>query len=346
MDDAMIVDLYWDRNEQAIKESESKFGSYCHAIAYRILADQDDADESVNDTWLAAWESIPPHRPSVLSAYLGKLTRRISLNRWRDRNRDKRGGGEVDLSLEELAECVPDSENVEQVSGRLYYAIWNEDISGAILNLCLENEVVTDYYLNMETWETTEIGALTGVTGATAVFADNNTLLLYQWGGSVWMPDSVTVWSYDLSTGVLTKTLNEVSIYNEFDEYPHGVILLGNQCPYCIVVSMNGKTQVVNQVTGTVTTVENFTFSPYSGVLSNPNGTKLLYFVYDMDDNSLLQWSQLGVIDVEKGTFIAFDRDAADIRDESIFWLDDNRVAVRNYSLENDTVRGLYLYEF
>ena len=116
MDDAMIVSLYWDRNEQAIKESELKFGSYCHAIAYRILGDREDANESVNDTWLAAWKSIPPHRPSVLSTYLGKLTRRISLNKLRDKGRDKRGGGEVALSLDELAECVSNRQNVEQTT--------------------------------------------------------------------------------------------------------------------------------------------------------------------------------------------------------------------------------------
>ena len=114
MDDAMIVSLYWDRNEQAIEESEIKFGSYCYAIANRILADKADSDESVNDTWLAAWESMPPHRPSVLATYLGKLTRRISLNRWRNKNSDKRGGGEVALSLDELAECVSDHQNVER----------------------------------------------------------------------------------------------------------------------------------------------------------------------------------------------------------------------------------------
>ena len=114
MDDARIVSLYWERNEQAIEESESKYSGYCHAIAYRILADHEDADESVNDTWLAAWESMPPHRPSILATYLGKITRYISLSRWRDRCRDKRGGGEVSLSLDELAECVPDRQNVER----------------------------------------------------------------------------------------------------------------------------------------------------------------------------------------------------------------------------------------
>lgn len=114
MDDARIVSLYWERDERAIEESESKYGGYCHAIAYRILTDREDADESVNDTWLAAWESMPPHRPSVLAAYLGKITRRVSLNRRRDRNRDKRGGGEVSLSLDELAECVPGGKSVER----------------------------------------------------------------------------------------------------------------------------------------------------------------------------------------------------------------------------------------
>ena len=114
MDDTRIVSLYWERNEQAIEESASKYGGYCHAIAYRILTDREDADESVNDTWLAAWESMPPHRPYILASYLGKITRRISLNRWRDRNRGMRGGGEVLLSLDELSECVPGRQNVEQ----------------------------------------------------------------------------------------------------------------------------------------------------------------------------------------------------------------------------------------
>ena len=114
MDDAGIVSLYWERNEQAIEESKAKYGGYCHAIAYRILSDYEDASESVNDTWLAAWTSMPPHRPSILASYLGKITRRVSLNRWRDRNREKRGGGEAALSLDELAECVPDRQNMER----------------------------------------------------------------------------------------------------------------------------------------------------------------------------------------------------------------------------------------
>ena len=144
MDDARIVSLYWARNEQAIEESESKYGGYCHAIAYRILTDREDADESVNDTWLAAWESMPPHRPSILAAYLGKITRRISLNRWRDRNRNKRGGGEVSLSLDELAECVPGQQNVERT---MELAELAESINGFLAGLpAVERDVFVCRY--------------------------------------------------------------------------------------------------------------------------------------------------------------------------------------------------------
>ena len=107
MVDTEIVALYWARDERAIGESAQKYGSYCHAIALRILSDTQDAEESVNDTWLAAWNAMPPHRPAVLSAFLGKLTRRLSLKRWRDRHAQKRGGGAVALTLEELEELLP-----------------------------------------------------------------------------------------------------------------------------------------------------------------------------------------------------------------------------------------------
>ena len=113
MEDNRIVDLYWARNEGAITETASKYGKYCYAIAYNILCDQEDADESVNDTYLGAWNAMPPHRPSILRSFLGKFTRRISLKKWRDSRRDKRGGGEVSLALDELSECVPSNVRVE-----------------------------------------------------------------------------------------------------------------------------------------------------------------------------------------------------------------------------------------
>ncbi|MBR1931326.1 MAG: sigma-70 family RNA polymerase sigma factor [Lachnospiraceae bacterium] len=113
MEDGKIVDLYWARSETAITETTSKYGKYCYRIAYNILYDREDADESVNDTWLSAWNSMPPHRPSMLSTFLGKITRRVSLNRWRDKHAQKRGGGEIPLALEELEDCIPSRRFVE-----------------------------------------------------------------------------------------------------------------------------------------------------------------------------------------------------------------------------------------
>lgn len=114
MEDSRIVDLYWTRSENAIAETASKYGKYCYAIAYNILSNAEDANESVNDTYLGAWNSMPPHRPSILSTFLGKITRRVSLNRWKERIRDKRGGGEVLLVLDELMDCIPSDCNVER----------------------------------------------------------------------------------------------------------------------------------------------------------------------------------------------------------------------------------------
>ena len=102
MEDNRIIELYWARSEEAITETSKKYGKYCYAIAYRILSDPEDADESVNDTYLDAWNSIPPHRPAILPTFLGKITRRISIDKWRGRTADKRGGGETALALDEL----------------------------------------------------------------------------------------------------------------------------------------------------------------------------------------------------------------------------------------------------
>ncbi len=113
MDDKTIVDLYFLRNEDAIGLTEEKYGPYCYSIAYNILSNREDAQESVSDTYLAAWNAIPPRRPSVLSAFLGKLTRHISIDRWRQRTAAKRGGGEVAVALEELSECIAGLQNIE-----------------------------------------------------------------------------------------------------------------------------------------------------------------------------------------------------------------------------------------
>lgn len=124
MEDERIVELYWARSERAIAETASKYGGYCYAIAYRILGDSQDADESVNDTFMGAWNSIPPQRPAVLSTYLGKITRRIAINRLESKYAEKRGGGEVCMSINELSECLPTNTTVEdEVEGRMLSSV-------------------------------------------------------------------------------------------------------------------------------------------------------------------------------------------------------------------------------
>ena len=113
MDDERIVALYWSRTETAITETDSKYGSYLNSISYNILFNHEDAQECVNDTYHNAWNSMPPHRPSILSTFLGKITRRISIDRWRKMRADKRGGGELNLALEELEDCVSGLGSVE-----------------------------------------------------------------------------------------------------------------------------------------------------------------------------------------------------------------------------------------
>jgi len=115
MDDEQIVSLYWEREESAISETERKYDRYLTKIAYNILYDREDSRESVNDTYLAAWESMPPHRPSVLSAYLAKLTRRISIDRFRLKTRQKRIPSEYMISLSELDECVSGGNPTEEI---------------------------------------------------------------------------------------------------------------------------------------------------------------------------------------------------------------------------------------
>ena len=106
MQDAQIVALYWQRDESAIEVTQKKYESYLSKIAYNILSDWEDSQESVNDTYMAAWNSMPPHKPEILSTYLGKLTRRISIDLFRKRNRLKRQASQYALSLSELEDCA------------------------------------------------------------------------------------------------------------------------------------------------------------------------------------------------------------------------------------------------
>lgn len=114
MTDISIIELYFKRSEQAIEESQVSYGGYCYCVANGILNDPDDSEESVNDTWFAAWNAIPPTRPLSLKTYFGALTRHISVDRLRKRLADKRGKSETLIAIDEFAECIPSSWNTEK----------------------------------------------------------------------------------------------------------------------------------------------------------------------------------------------------------------------------------------
>ena len=119
MEDHQIVELYWQRDQLAIDQTQRKYGDYLTKIAYNILYDPEDCAESVNDTYMAAWNAMPPHRPQSLCAFLSKLTRRIAIDLLRKKQSAKRGGGEYTLSLEELGQCLPGGSDPEEtVTGR------------------------------------------------------------------------------------------------------------------------------------------------------------------------------------------------------------------------------------
>lgn len=115
MDDKKIIELFFRRDEQAIRESMAAYESYCRAIAARILPDPSDAEEAVADTWLTVWDAIPPQRPKYLKLFLGRITRNRAVSIWRRNNARCRGLGQVGLALEELGECVSPEKTPEQV---------------------------------------------------------------------------------------------------------------------------------------------------------------------------------------------------------------------------------------
>ena len=114
MEDSEIIKLYWNRNQNAVKETEKEYGAYCFSIAENILHNQQDSEECVSDTWLRAWQSIPPQKPTRLKLFLAKITRNLAFDMYRQKTADKRGGGEFSAVLDELAECVAGSDDVEK----------------------------------------------------------------------------------------------------------------------------------------------------------------------------------------------------------------------------------------
>lgn len=114
MDDSGIIELYWQRNGTAIDETDKKYGALCRALANRILGDERDGEECVNDTYMTTWQAIPDARPNKLAAFLAAITRRISIDVLRRRGAAKRGAGEILGALDELAELIPARDDVER----------------------------------------------------------------------------------------------------------------------------------------------------------------------------------------------------------------------------------------
>ena len=113
MDDSEIIELYWQRDEQAIKETADKYGTYCLKISLNILEDISDSEENVNDTYLQAWSTIPPNRPKSLKAFIAKIARNLALNKYKAEHTQKRRASLFTVSLDELDVCTPSRISVE-----------------------------------------------------------------------------------------------------------------------------------------------------------------------------------------------------------------------------------------
>ncbi len=130
MEDGAIIDLYWQRSERAIEETRAKYGGYCYTISYNLLRSHEDAEETVNDTYHAAWNAMPPEKPQSLRAWLGKVVRNLSLKRWQHDHRQKRDAGLTAL-LEELGDCLPAAVTVErQLEARELSAALDDWLAG------------------------------------------------------------------------------------------------------------------------------------------------------------------------------------------------------------------------
>ena len=114
MDDRRIVELFLERSEEAILQTDIKYGRYCHRIAFNVLGNDEDSEECVNDAYMRAWGSIPPNEPDSMASYIGRITRNLALDKLRQKQSDKRGNGEVPVVLDELAECVSGHDELER----------------------------------------------------------------------------------------------------------------------------------------------------------------------------------------------------------------------------------------
>ena len=139
MNDNAIIDLFFRRDQAAILEAQEQYGVYCLSVARNILDNEEDSQECLNDLWLKAWNAIPPERPRLLRAYFAKIIRNLAINRHQAQRAQKRAGDRFTLSLEELADCIPDPDTTEE-------ALWTREL-GRSLNAFLETEKEPDRVL-------------------------------------------------------------------------------------------------------------------------------------------------------------------------------------------------------
>ncbi len=139
MEDKDIVDLYWARDELAIKQTKDKYENYCGKIAYNILFDFEDAKECVNDTYLKTWDSIPSNRPSKLGLYVGKICRNLAINMFEKYSAQKRAGTQTVLALDELSNCLGDKDNVQEY---VDYSLLKDSINDFLKKQKKQNRII------------------------------------------------------------------------------------------------------------------------------------------------------------------------------------------------------------
>ena len=173
MDDRRIVELFLERSEEAILETDIKYGRYCHKIAFNVLGNDEDSEECVNDAYMRAWGSIPPNEPDSMASYIGRITRNLALDKLRQKQSDKRGNGEVPVVLDELAECVSGVDELERRQD-------SEEITNAI-NSFLETLSATERGVFMRRYWMME--SIADVAGLYGISVSKTTTMLFRLRG-------------------------------------------------------------------------------------------------------------------------------------------------------------------
>ena len=225
-------------------------------------------------------------------------------------------------------------------------AVWSDDLRLALITGRASEEFPYghEWLYDRETQTLTDVSTLGGIGAESAVFADNDTLILttYTNSGEDETPRTVTGYAYDIPSGRLTKTLDQAHYYHQWEEEPYGAQLFGRRCVY---ITEAGQVQIIDLSTGARTIVEGFTFQKGDEFTVSPSRNKVLYFAMDPEVEGL-GITKLGMIDLEKSSFIAFDREGYEnLYEGGIGWDDDNTVSIRA-STPDDETHYLLLYQF